>query len=78
MDLDKNAWIPVLDIADKGPEVKSCAIQTDGIFYPSSRTIDNQKGSDFMKKMISLTGGDRLPKLQSCSPGKGEYMLLSS
>lgn len=72
VDLDNNAWVPVLEIADKIPEVKTCTTQTDGIFYPSSRTIGNQKGSEFVKKIIHMTARDRVPKLQKCSPGKGE------
>ncbi len=71
VELDKNAWIPVVEIADRGPEVDTHATQTDGIFYPSARTIANQKGAEFIKKMIHISARDRLPKLQSYSPGKG-------
>ena len=71
VELDKNAWIPVVEIADRGTETGTHATQTDGIFYPSSRTITNQKGAEFIKKMIHISARDRLPKLQSHSPGKG-------
>ena len=71
VELDKNAWIPVVEIEDKGPEMKTLGTQTDGIFYPSARTIGNLKGSEFMKKMIHITARDRLPKLHTYSPGKG-------
>ena len=71
MELDKNVWVPIVEIADKGPEMKTKGAQTDGIFYPSARTIGNMKGSEFMKKMIHASARDRLPKLHNYSPGKG-------
>ena len=76
VDLDKDAWVPVVEIADRGPETCTAATQTDGIYYPSARTIGNQKGSEFIKKMIHISAWDRLPKLQGYSPGKGQYCML--
>ncbi len=76
-EVDKEAWIPVVEIADRGPELKTIGTQTQGIFFPSARTIGNQKGSEFMKKVMLLTTQDRRPKLQSYSPGKGESVLVN-
>jgi hypothetical protein len=78
VDLDKDAWVPVVEIADKGPETCTAATQTDGIYYPSARTIGNQKGSEFIKKMIHISARDRVPKLQGYSPGKGQYSRPSA
>ena len=72
VEVDKNAWIPVVEMADRGPETSSSATQTDGIFYPSATTIGNKKGAEFIKKMITVTSRDRLPKLHTFSPGKGK------
>ncbi len=74
VELDKNAWIPVVEIADRGPELKTLGTQTDGIFYPSARTIGYQKGSEFAKKIIHVSARDRLPKLHSYSAGKGSSL----
>ena len=71
VELDKNEWIPVVEVEHKGPEFKTLGTQTHGIFYPSARTITDQKGKEFNKKMIHVTARDRLPQLHSCSPGKG-------
>lgn len=61
----------MVELADRGPETKCCGTQTEGIFYPSARTIGDKKGSEFVKKMINVTSRDRLPKLHTFSPGKG-------
>ena len=71
VELDKNEWIPVVEVEHKGPEFKTIGTQTHGIFYPSARTITNQKGKEFNKKMIHISARDRLPQLHSYSPGKG-------
>ena len=71
VELDKNEWIPVVEVEHKGPEFKSAGTQTHGIFYPSARTIANQKGKEFSKKLIHVAARDRVPLLHSYSPGKG-------
>ena len=71
VELDKNEWIPVVEVEHKGPEFRTLGTQTHGIFYPSARTITDQKGKEFNKKMIHVTARDRLPQLHSYSPGKG-------
>ena len=74
IEVDKEAWIPVVEIEDKGPVLRNIGTQTQGLFFPSSRTIGNQKGSEFMKKVMFLTSQDRKPKLQNYSPGKGGWV----
>lgn len=72
VEVEKDAWIPVVEMADRGPETKPAATQTDGIFYPSAQTLSKKKGTEFIKKMIHISARDRLPKLHSFSPGKGK------
>ena len=72
VELDKNEWIPVVEIEHRGPEFKTIGTQTHGIFYPSARTITDQKGKEFTKKMIHVSARDRVPQLHSHSPGRGE------
>lgn len=72
---DKNAWIPVVEIEDKGPELKTQSTQTAGIFYPSSRTLNKAQESQHIKRAVHAQSRDRLPLLQDHSPGRGEHAL---
>ena len=70
---DKNAWIPVVEIEDKGPELKTQGTQTVGIFYPSSRTLNKAQESQHIKRAVHAQARDRVPVLQEYSPGRGEH-----
>ena len=76
VELDKNEWIPVVEVEHKGPEFKSIGTQTKGIFYPSARTITNQKGKEFTKKLIHASARDRMQQLHGYSPGRGQSACL--
>ena len=75
VELDKNEWIPVVEVEHRGPEFKTIGTQTVGLFYPSARTITNQKGKEFTRKLVHVAARDRVPILHSFSPGKGQYHL---
>ncbi len=69
---DKNTWIPVVEIADKGPELSTVGTQTAGIFYPSSTSLHQAEQRTSTKKTVYANTRDRLPQLQQHSPGNGE------
>ena len=69
---DKNAWIPVVEIMDKGPEIKSRGTQTTGLFYPSSRSLNKTMDAQVSKQVVYSQSRGRIPQLQDYSPGKGE------
>ena len=69
---DKNAWIPVVEIEDKGPELRTLGTQTVGIFYPSSRTLHKTQESQSITMAVHAGARDRLPLLKEYSPGKGQ------
>lgn len=71
-EMDKNAWIPVVEIMDTGPEMKSRGTQTAGLFYPSSRCINKAIDAQVSKQVVYSQARDRIPQLQDYSPGKGE------
>ena len=77
-ELDKNAWVPVVEIEDTGPELRTFGTQTDGLFYPSSRTISKQKGVELSKMILQTSARDRVPKLHSYSPGRGMRVFAIS
>ena len=68
----KSSWIPVVELEYEGPVVKTQGTQTQGIFYPSARTITGSKGAESTSKAIRVVSRDHLPKLDTYSPGKGE------
>ena len=78
VEMPRNAWIPVVVVDDKGPELVSRSTQTQGIFYPSSQTISKTKGTEFSQITIKASSRDRVPKLDTYSPGKGAISYIAS
>ena len=71
-EFDRNAWIPVVELEDRGPEVHSRGTQTHGLFYPSSRSLGVRKSVEQARKTIHSLSRDLIPRVHSFSPGKGE------
>ena len=72
VEMDKNAWVPVVEIEDVGPEMVTRETQTEGLFYPSARTIAGMRKAELLQKTIQISTMDRIPKLHTYSPGKGK------
>ena len=78
--VDKNKWVPAADIvthkADKSvstePGVKSCATQTQGIFYHSAKTIAGKKHVEAWKRAARAATRDRVVDVTTFSAGKGQ------
>ena len=75
VEMDKNAWVPVVEIEDVGPEMVTRETQTEGLFYPSARTIAGMRKAELLQKTIQISTMDRIPKLHTYSPGKGKRMF---
>ena len=72
-DVPKNAWVPVVELEPKGPATHAQSTQTQGLFYPSARTISEKKGGEIVRRAIQSMARDRLVRLDTWSAGKGRY-----
>ena len=77
--VDHHQWVPVADIVvyheDKEvtawPDTQSCGTQTQGLFYPSEKTITVKKQVENWHRLVKKVSKDRLTNLLTYSPGKG-------
>jgi len=71
VEMDKNAWVPVVEIENHSPEMVTQSTQTEGLFYPSARTIAGMRGLELTHKAIHASSRNHIPKVHTYSPGKG-------
>ncbi|XP_019864273.1 PREDICTED: double zinc ribbon and ankyrin repeat-containing protein 1-like isoform X1 [Amphimedon queenslandica] len=79
--IDRHQWVPVADIVvyqeDKEvsawPDTLSRSTQTQGLFYPSEKTISFKKQADNWQRLVKKVSKDRLANLSVYSPGKGMW-----
>ncbi len=78
--IEPNRWIPVTDRVvpkdSKGvsvkPSVVSTSTQTQGLFFPSAKTIASKQQTETNKLLIKSASQDRTQHLPEFSPGKGK------
>ena len=76
---DHCKWVPIADVdiptEDKcvlaQPYIKSQGTQTQGLFYPSAKSITAKKYTEAWQKLIKTSSKDRVLELSAYSPGKG-------
>ena len=79
MQVEPSRWIPVTDRVvpkdDKAitakPSVRTCCTQTQGLFYPSAKTISGKTQSLAWQQLARTVSRDRTQQLSEMSPGKG-------
>ena len=82
--IEPNRWIPVTDRVvpkdSKGitvkPSVISTSTQTQGLFYPSAKTIATKQQTETNKLLIKSASQDRTQHLAEFSSGKGASTML--
>ena len=80
--IDQNKWTPITDIIihreDKTvtaePETHTRGTQTQGLFYPSQKTITTNKQTETWQKLVKTISQDRVIQLSTYSPGKGRFL----
>ena len=84
--VEPNRWIPVTDRVvpkdSKGimakPGIKSCSTQTQGLFYPSAKSLSTKVLSEVHKQQNKSASLDRTKHLTEFSPGKGVCVCTCS
>lgn len=71
--VDSGGWVPLLDTTNEGPATCDAATQTEGIFYPSSRTIN--KAMAATEAVLTTWTTVKKPS-GTYSPGRGNALLL--
>ena len=69
--VDSGGWVPLLDTTNEGPVTCDAATQTEGIFYPSSRTIN--KAMAATEAVIAWTNVKK--PSGTYSPGRGNGLI---
>ena len=69
--IDSGGWVPLLDTTNEGPVTCDAATQTEGIFYPSSRTIN--KAMAATEAVIAWTNVKK--PSGTYSPGRGNGLI---
>lgn len=71
--VDSDGWVPLLDTTDEGPVTNDASTQTEGIFYPSSRTISKAMNTT---EAVLTSWSVRKPQIGNYSPGRGNLCVL--
>lgn len=67
--VDSDGWVPLLDTTDDGPVTSDVATQTEGIFYPSSRSISKAMAAT---EAVLTSWTVKKPQGGMYSPGRGK------
>lgn len=67
--VDSGGWVPLLDTTDEGPVTCNASTQTEGIFYPSSRTINKAMAAT---EAVLTSWTMKKPHSGTYSPGRGK------
>ena len=67
--VDTGGWVPLLDTTEEGPVTCEVATQTEGLFYPSSRTISKAIAAS---EVAAVSWAFKKPQIGVFSPGRGK------
>ena len=67
--VDSDGWVPLLDTTNDGPVTCDVAAQTEGIFYPSSKTISKAMAAT---EAVLTSWTVKKPQSGTYSPGRGK------
>ena len=70
--VDSDGWVPLLDTTNEDPVTSDVSTQTEGIFYPSSRTISKAMAAT---EAVLTSWSVKKPQGSAYSPGKGNAWL---
>ncbi|XP_065882597.1 double zinc ribbon and ankyrin repeat-containing protein 1-like isoform X3 [Dysidea avara] len=68
--VDTGGWVPLLDTTEEGPVTCEVATQTEGLFYPSSRTISKAIAAS---EVAAVSWAFKKPQIGVFSPGRGYW-----
>ena len=71
--VDSDGWVPLLDTTNDGPVTSDMATQTEGLFYPSSRTISKAMAAT---EAVLTSWTVKKPQGGTYSPGRGNSNRL--
>jgi len=69
--IDTGGWVPLLDTTVEGPFTSDASTQTEGLFYPSSRTISKAMAAT---EAVLTSWSVKRPQTGAYSPGRGNSM----
>lgn len=69
--IDTSGWVPLLDTTVEGLVTSDASTQTEGLFYPSSRTISKTMAAT---EVVLTSWSAKRPQTGAYSPGRGSPM----
>lgn len=70
--MDSDGWVPLLDTTGEGPVTCDGSTQTEGIYYPSSRTMSKAMATS---EAVLTSWTVKKPQSGTYSPGRGNDVM---